>query len=226
METLCTDTFQVDKAVRAATSVTSRGLDMSGTSLRVGVDLDGVWHDFAGSLRYFLQTSHANKPFGDGTYPEPLRWDFYLDWGLTLEDFLQACHDGVDAGIVFSHGDPNEGSREVFESIRAAGHSIHVVTDRPFGTNGASEAATRSWLDHHGLAFDSLTFSGDKTIVNTDIFIEDKPENYTALDACGVEVWLVNRAWNESFDAERRLNNINEYVGKVADLAERKVNKQ
>ena len=189
-------------------------------SLRVGFDLDGVWHDFAASLRTFLVTYHADRPFGDGTYPEPTNWDFWKDWGMTLNEFLQACHEGVDAGIVFNH-DPHPGTRAVFDAIHAAGHTIHIATDRPFGTNGASETLTRSWLDRHKLHFDSLTFTADKTVVKADIFIEDKPENYVSLAKAGTEVWLVDRPWNAYFIASRRLRDIREFPDKVARLSER-----
>ena len=214
METLQTSSF-VNMGARSASTL------IAPVSLRVGFDLDGVWHDFAASLRTFLLVAYAARPFGDGTYPDPTHWDFWKDWGMTLREFLQACHEGVDAGIVFNH-DPHEGTRDVFDAIHAAGHTIHVATDRQFGTNGASESLTRSWLDRHGLHFDSLTFTADKTVVKTDIFIEDKPENYAALDEAGTEVWLITRPWNEYFTASRRLREIGEYPGKVSCLSERR----
>lgn len=171
------------------------GCDMS----RVGVDLDGVCYNFSASVREYLALTgwpHA--------CPEPTRWEFYEDWGLGLGAFLDACNEGVDAGVIFSFGDPYPNVREALEIIKAKGHTIHIVTDRSFGTNGASEAATRSWLDRHGLPFDSLTFAADKTVVHLDMMIDDKLANYDALEAAGVDVRLLTRAWNQVEDRPRR----------------------
>lgn len=169
--------------------------------MKVGVDLDGVCYDFAGSLRAYLDTL-GGLPHG---YPEPTRWEFYEDWGFDLQGFLSLCHDGVDAGVIFSYGEPYPNTAEAFAWIKAAGHSIHIVTDRSFGANGASEAATRAWLDCHGLPFDSLTFSPDKTIVRLDVMVDDKPENYAALTAAGVDAWLLTRPWNKHVEGAQRV---------------------
>lgn len=162
---------------------------------RVGVDLDGVCYDFSASVREYL--THIGWAH---SCPEPTRWEFYEDWGLSLGGFLDICHDGVDAGVIFSYGDPYPRVREALRLIRAKGHTIHIVTDRSFGTNGASEAATRSWLDRHDLPFDSLTFSADKTVVRLDAMVDDKLANYDALDKAGVDVRLLTRAWNRADD--------------------------
>lgn len=70
--------------------------------MRVGIDLDGVCYNFAASVSAYLDTL-GGLP---GGYPEPRHWEFYEDWGLDLFGFLRVCHAGVDAGIIFSHGEP------------------------------------------------------------------------------------------------------------------------
>lgn len=168
---------------------------------RIGIDLDGVCYDFSASVReYLCNTAVTHLP---DACPFPTRWEFYEDWGLDLNGFLNACHDGVDAGIIFSYGEPYPDTAEAFHRIKSAGHTIHIVTDRSFGTNGASEAATRAWLDCHGLPFDSLTFSADKTIVRIDAMVDDKLANYDALEAAGVDAYLLTRPWNKATDRER-----------------------
>lgn len=161
---------------------------------RIGIDLDGVCYDFAASLReYCIQACLRFKH----ECPDATRWEFYEDWGFSLDEFLIACHRGVEAGVIFTHGDPYPNVREAFDRLRAAGHTIHIITDRSFGREGASEAATRGWLDRHGLRFDSLHFTADKTIVKVDAMVDDKLANYDALDAAGVNVWLHKRPWNK-----------------------------
>lgn len=178
--------------------------------MRVGIDLDGVCYDFAASVREYLcqhARSHTPDACGDAT-----RWEFYEDWGLTLAEFLDVCHAGAGAGVIFTHGDPYPNVAEAFQRIRAAGHTIHVVTDRGFGEAGASEAATRAWLDRHGLRFDSLTFSADKTVVRLDVMVDDKPANYDALEAAGVDVYLLTRPWNKHHRARRRVLDLLHYA--------------
>jgi hypothetical protein len=165
--------------------------------LRVGVDIDGVLYDFARSLHQFVCP--------DAPFQEPLRWEFYLDWGMTEAEFKAAFHAGVDAGVIFTYGAPFPRVCDGFRLIKAAGHTIHMVTDRSQGTGGASEAATRSWLDRYDLPFDSLTFAADKTVVRLDVMVDDKPENYEALTAAGVDTFLLTRRWNQHVRGAQRV---------------------
>lgn len=170
--------------------------------MRVGIDLDGVCYDFAASVReYLCNTVGTHDP---DRCTDPTRWEFYEDWGLDLPAFLDVFHEGVNAGVIFTHGDPHPNVAEAFAVIHGAGHSIHIVTDRSVGEPGASEAATAAWLDRHGLRFDSLTFSADKTVVALDVMVDDKLANYDALDDAGVEAYLLTRPWNQVSDRPRR----------------------
>lgn len=171
---------------------------------RVGIDLDGVVYDFAAGLLA------AMRIFGMDTRPcsPPTRWEFYLDWGLTLEEFKAVCHAGVDRGIIFTHGDPFKGARDALVSLRNAGHTLHIVTDRNWGTQGRAEAATRAYLDAHDLPFDSLTFSADKTVARVDFMVDDKPGNYDALRLAGVRTWLLTRPWNADHPAFYRATSL------------------
>lgn len=171
--------------------------------MRVGIDLDGVCYDFSASVRRFLCRTDAYAM----RHPEPVRWEFYEDWGYSLDQFINTCHDGVDAGVIFTHGEPYPNTAEAFMRIKAAGHSIHIVTDRSFGSPGASASATLGWLAAHGLSYDSITFTADKTAANVDVMVDDKPANYEALRAAGVDAYLLTRAWNKHVpDAKRVLD--------------------
>ena len=70
------------------------------------------------------------------------------------------------------------------------GHTIHFVTDRFIGRK--AQQATVEWLQEHEIQYDSLTFSADKTLIKTDIFLDDKPSHVDDLRAVGVEAWLLN----------------------------------
>jgi len=171
--------------------------------MRVGIDLDGVCYDFAGSVREYLCNRVRTHKLAD--CPEATRWEFYEDWGLDTQAFLDTCRDAVNAGVIFSHGDPYPDVAEAFQIIRSAGHSIHIVTDRSFGHPGASQHATARWLGRHNLAYDSITYTPDKTIAQVDAMIDDKPENYAALAAAGVDTYLLTRPWNQHVEGAQRV---------------------
>ncbi|MFK5691265.1 hypothetical protein ACI3EY_16530 [Ornithinimicrobium sp. LYQ92] len=181
---------------------------------RIGIDLDGVCYDFGSSVREYLVRENIRT---HQDCPDPLRWEFYEDWGINLREFLDICHAGVDAGIIFTHGDPFPGTREAFERIKDAGHTIHIVTDRSFGKAGASVAATGAWLHRHDLPFDSLTFSADKTVVKLDAMVDDKLTNFRDLDHAGVPTWLYDRPWNHTpTEWLPRVATLNDYAEAVA----------
>lgn len=181
------------------------------------MDLDGVLFDFAASLRRYL---HSVDPDGtDANVPrtEPLNWEFWAEWGMSFQEWLDACHAGVNAGFVFQ-GDARPLAAESVRVIKNAGHEVHIITDRTFGnTPYESEYATRVWLDEHKIPHDSLTFSPDKTSVSTDKFVEDKLENYDALVAVGVDAYLINRPWNAApphsgIPKRKRINSVAEFA--------------
>jgi len=149
--------------------------------LRVGFDLDGVCYDFAGSLIEYLSFTNLDKLY-EVVKGEPDKWHFYRDWGMTDEQFVRHCHDGVDYGIIFGMGTPRENSNEAMKEIRNMGHSIHIVTDRSFGSDPSrSKDNTLYWLYEWQFEYDTIDFSADKTSVPTDIFIKTSWRTMTLL---------------------------------------------
>lgn len=191
------------------------------TGLDIGVDLDGVCYNFQDSLARYLRYYKIHKEYGY-TIDEPISWEFYAEWGMSLEEFLKHCHDGANAGFIFGKGEPHEGSVSSLSFMKAMGNRIHIITDRSFGdTPAVSENLTIDWLDRHGFEYDSLTFSADKTCVKTDFFIEDKLQNYDALDATSCKPYLVNRSWNtlHGDDNRRRVRSIGEFASTIGYIS-------
>lgn len=163
---------------------------------RIGVDLDGVCYGFTDSLRQYMVD---HKGYDPKDLPDSTSWDFHkVDWNWTTEEFLQHFAAGVDAGVVFLHGAPEEGTVKYIRKLREDGHSIHIITHRAVGTKSVQN--TGEWLAREEIPFDSLTFSADKTVVKTDYFIEDNVDNFLALEAAGTRPVLMRRPWNSYFD--------------------------
>lgn len=188
--------------------------------MRVGFDLDGVLYNFGDSVKRYLD--HIGK--GDVWKSGPTKgvfWDFYKDWGWTSQQFVEMCNDGADAGFIFC-GPAREGAVEAVERVARLGHEIIIITDRQFGkTPASSHNNTTEWLAQHGIEYDELVFSADKTAVPTDMFVEDKLENYDALVEAGVHTFLINRAWNvvEGGDTRMRIDSVLDYAKFVEEYS-------
>lgn len=184
-------------------------------TLRIGWDLDGVLYNFGDSVRRYLEFTGQGHVWKSGPTKEAY-WDFYKDWGWTSKQFVDFCNEGADAGFIFT-GPARPGAAEAVNAVKSMGHTIHIVTDRGFGScPSVSHANTTRWLREHGIPFDSLTFSADKTVVKLDMMIEDKLENYDALVASDVYTFLINRAWNQvEGDNRNRIDELSEYVQAV-----------
>ncbi len=188
--------------------------------MRIGVDLDGVCYDFADSFRNYLKMTGLDERYkiAEG---EPDKWYFYRDWGITDQEFVQYCHYGVDAGIVFGYGEPRDFAPGALSFMRQLGHTIHIITDRSFGSNPwSSVEVTKRWLKRYAMEYDTIDFSADKTIVPTDVFIEDKLENYDALVNAGVTCYLVDRPWNQDpGDSRTRIKSIQHFATIIGNLS-------
>jgi hypothetical protein len=189
-------------------------------SFRVGFDLDGVVYDFRRYLSEYLVSIGRPECRLEDALPH---WDFFEGWGLTLNEYLDLYRTGVDAGYVLRVGAPLAGSVEAINRIAAAGHSIHIVTDRSVASSpGLPAQLTEAWLHEHRIPFDTLTMSADKTVVPTDFFIDDRYENYVSRVQAGLSCHLLNRTWNEGLgDATtRRVSSVGEFADAVIAAAD------
>ncbi len=155
--------------------------------MRIGIDLDGVVYDFTGALREHV---HITTGRSRESMPDPTCWEFYaVDWGMTLDEYLDFARDGVESGGVFSFGVPMSGAVETMTRLKDAGHTLHIVTARGLAPRAFEK--TCSWLRRHKVPFDTLTFAEDKTVVKLDAFIDDRPKNVDELRAAGVAAFLL-----------------------------------
>lgn len=184
--------------------------------LRVGFDLDGVLYDFGESVRRYLEHTGQGHLYKSGPTKKAF-WNFYEDWGWDAKQFVEFCNAGADAGFIFC-GPARPNAVATMNAVKRLGHEVVIITDRGFGkTPEVSHNHTRNWLSEHGFQYDELHFSADKTSQSTDIFVEDKLQNYDALTKAGTETYLINRGWNELEDERNRINDISEYLFKVID---------
>ncbi len=188
---------------------------------RVGFDLDGVLYKFTKAF-----VSHVNKckphlNAGDPDAEAPV-WDWFESWPMSRQEFLDEMDCATGALDLFWYGELYE--RDIPKQIRRLqeeGHTVHVVTHR-FSKSGhfTAESGTNFWLMGNGIFPDSITFSKDKTVVQTDYFLEDNLDNYRALLKAGVDVWLVDRPYNQLPDHNgwvARVNTTKEFVDYIIE---------
>lgn len=176
--------------------------------MRIGVDLDDVVYPFIRILGDWISEA-TGRPRAE--MPPGKKWNFYQDWGYTRRQFLKFYKDSVNAGFMFSHGTPIEGSTEGMQALKDSGHSIHIVTDRAVGR--IPQANTELWLRSKKIPFDSITYGWDKTLVRSDFFIDDKPSHVISLRQVGCNAFLFHcREDQEGFPPEWTVENWLEFV--------------
>lgn len=179
--------------------------------MRVGIDLDGCAADFGFEVRETL--IELNHPASlHPTFHNPVdNWYFYRAWGMDDKEFVNICDQGVDRGIIFSRSPMHMFTKDAFDLIKAKGHEIHIVTDRSFGSK--SEQNTLDWLDRNLLHYDYITFTADKTSVpELDVMVDDKPENFEALNNAGILTYMLTRPWNKHVDTDQRVLDLLHYA--------------
>jgi phosphoglycolate phosphatase-like HAD superfamily hydrolase len=158
--------------------------------LDVLCDVDGVLYPLPE-----LFTPYAAERLGRDLSLDTTNWEFYTEWGLGYDDFVELLGEGVRERRLWWIGAPYPDVTPAIARIRAAGHRIHVVTARDVsGIEAEALDATRHWLDRHGIDADTITLAQDKTRVierlglepAACVAIDDGPHHVEAFEAAGV----------------------------------------
>lgn len=177
--------------------------------MKIGWDSDGVLYNFTKAYHTWMNVSRGMTIDVDS---QPATWNWFLEW-QTIEQFKICMDEAVDAGQLFWQGELYEPEiPAIIAQLKAEGHENHLITHRFSGVTSCSKLATAHFYAENGVKFDSITYSKDKTVVKVDVFIEDNLDNYDALEAAGVESWLINRPYNLRKDNRRRVNSVKEFA--------------
>lgn len=141
-------------------------------------------------------------------------WHHYRTHGIEDADFVNHLVRYAEDGG-FADQVPVPGFRDAVQRIHNAGHTQHVVTDRP----DAAQADTLWWTDTYAPEIDTVEFSRDKTVFKqqgppTYYAIDDRVENVEALRKAGVYAYLLTWPWNADSDLPR-VNTLDEFAGKI-----------
>jgi hypothetical protein len=131
------------------------------------IDIDNTLWQFSDAFYLELKTINEN-------FPTPDKWCTYDIWEgfCSVEDFIAAInriHERQDSDLF----QPYPEARGFLASLREEGFRVIIASHR------AAETApqTRRWLLRHGLSYDELHLSLDKTVLfpRADVVVDDSP---------------------------------------------------
>jgi 5'(3')-deoxyribonucleotidase len=169
--------------------------------MRIGLDADGCFYDFRQATVDYLVEFHG---FKREDLPLGSEWSYNTKWGMEDKEFYRLVAKGIDAGQIFRVGEPTEGFVKAINWLRKKGHTIHICTFRTIAK--LDIVNTVGWLQEHKVKYDSITFSQDKTILDVDVFLEDKPANFYALEEAGIRSFLFDQPYNQDVDTAFRVH--------------------
>lgn len=177
--------------------------------MRIGVDVDDVLYP------WFERAHAACERAGITRGRRPAQWQCWLDYGCTEQEWLYVMERATLDGSLYN-GEPYPGAIVALRELEAAGHELHIVTARGFFNHGALiRAHTVDWLREHDVPHHSLTFSKNKTLVRTDVFVDDSCKNVCELEAAGVPTWMVDAPHNQHVTDHRRVSGIREFADTI-----------
>jgi hypothetical protein len=168
----------------------------------VMLDLDGVALDFVLAFHQWFydldvkQTGQEMQPW--------VTWNHHTDaYGIPNERFVELLFLFAEEGG-FTKNAPYPDVAPQMARLIEAGHTVHVVTDRPV----PAVEPTQKWLAEHGIPFTTIDFSRDKTVFLAHgpapyYGLDDRIENVQKMQDAGVHAYLLTRPWNEVADLPR-----------------------
>ena len=156
--------------------------------MRIAIDIDSTLHH-----HWPLVAAAAKRRFGvDLPYEEQLpSATVRLD-----EEQLRVCIEDTHADDAIAGARPYPHAVEIVNGWYAAGHSIHILSQRA----ERSVAATRRWLDDIGLCRHELWCGDDKVArcreIGIDLLIDDSPDNLLRAVDAGIRAATLRHPWN------------------------------
>ena len=171
----------------------------------LGVDLDGVVADFIGGLKPIAAEWLGVE---SSSLTDEISYEF-PEWGLNEFGGYDALHRfAVKERDLFKNLPPIDGAPAALRRLSTKGIRIRIITHRLFIKWFHVEAIqqTVNWLEHHGIPYWDLCFMRDKSAVGADLYLEDNPDNITALRNEGYNTIVVINSMNRHLPGPRAEN--------------------
>lgn len=147
-----------------------------GRRLDILLDVDGVLYPLPE-----LFTPYAAERLGRDLTLDTTNWEFYHQWGLGYDDFVDLLGRGVRERRLWWSGEPYPDVVDAVHRMQAGGHRIHVVTARDVaGIEAEAFDATAHWLTSFGLHVDTINLAQRKATVIAKLGLD-------AHNCCGID---------------------------------------
>lgn len=187
--------------------------------LDIGVDLDETIYPLINVFGEWLEEEgwDCSNPLPQYNYFEGYTKD---GQNMTAYDFHRELAHSIRSGCAYSAGDPYPGTENALVDLAYRGHRLHVVTARLIpGAYHESVLATHRWLAKLNVPFSSIIINKNKSVIETDLFIDDATHNLVNLRNAGISAIAMNQPWNKDWDGPG-VNNILEFRDIVLEVAE------
>lgn len=190
----------------------------------IGLDLDGTVADYNKLVHHI---GYTNNLITSPNFIEPQTYDMVGNgWFDSFEQFLLAhrilCseEDGIARLELLE-----EYTNNAIKEWQAAGHTVCAVTARKMPDHDEELRKkvitdTHNWVNLHLPALDDLVIvkSGEKSIINADIYIDDSPHELTNLASLGFNTLIRHQEYNKNIDGDRifSLHEALPYINAVA----------
>jgi 5'(3')-deoxyribonucleotidase len=166
----------------------------------LALDLDGTCADFYGRMRE-IAAEWTDTELED--LPQDADWDLE-QWGIGQANYRRFHRFAVTQRALFESMMPIKDAPQAIRRLALEGIRVRVVTHRLVipHLHEVAVAQTVRWLDHHGIPYWDLCFLSHKGAVGADLYIEDSPENITALVEAGKDVLIMSNSTNRHLDVE------------------------
>lgn len=165
-------------------------------------DLDGVGSEWDNHFDWHIQTNWAHVP-GIPLKHERMSFNFYDGQPPAVVEAIQAImdHPGFYAELT-----PIDGWIDAMRAIKAEGHEVFIVTS-PWLTNPTCAQDKLDWVAKHlGEGWrERVIITKDKTLVQGDILVDDKPEIHGVADPTWEHV-LFDQPYNQGLPQRRLMN--------------------
>lgn len=148
-----------------------------------------------------------------GNFPTPDRWCTYDIWEgyCSVEDFIAAIST-IHHNQNSDRYQPYPESRDFLSSLREHGFHITIASHRAPETRQPTE----QWLARHGLPYDELHLTLDKTVLfpKADIVVDDSPLTLEKAIESGARGAGLLFPWNRDYTSNgfRLFQNLNEVL--------------
>jgi uncharacterized protein len=181
--------------------------------MRIAIDIDSTLHHYWDEL-----AAAARRRFGvDLPYDQQHTWTI----SRLREEQLRAAIADTHSDEAIARAKPYPHAVETVNAWHAAGHFIHVTTQRA----ERCQPATARWLDAIGLTCDDLHCSRDKVgrcvELNIDVLIDDSPVNLVRALEVGMVAATIAHPWNREVCEEEDVVCAQDWPGLAVALERR-----